>query len=265
MKINNILKLIIAIAIAEFAGIIGSLFTTPAIFNWYAGLIKPVWTPPSWVFAPVWTILFVLMGISLYLIWNRYSLIRANGGIVRTWKWGVGIFFFQLILNTLWSIIFFGLHSPEAAFIEIIFLWLAIFATIIIFSKISKPAAWLLIPYILWVSFAAYLNYSIWQLSSNAAEPVFCTQEAKLCPDGSYVGRTGPNCEFTLCPGNIILPKGYSLDSYDIEKVLETVCTKNSDCETPAEYLVQSRCPFVSLCLENKCAVVCPGMELKTE
>jgi len=265
MKINNILKLIIAIVICELAGIIGSLFTTPAIgSNWYVGLAKPAWMPASWLFAPVWILLFALMGISLYLIWFSHAK-SPDGQEKRRIKIVLGIFIGQLILNILWSIIFFGLHSPAAAFIEIIFLWLTILATIIIFSKTSKAAAWLLVPYILWVSFAAYLNYSIWQLSSNAAEPIFCTQEAKLCPDGSYVGRTWPNCEFAPCPGNIILPKGYSLDSYKVEKVLEIACVSNGDCETPGEYLIQSRCPFVSLCLENKCAVVCPGMESKTE
>lgn len=90
-----------------------------------------------------------------------------------------------------------------------------------------------------------------------------CTQEAKLCPDGSYVGRTGPQCEFTACPAptstdQTTLPQGYTMDSYRIEKVLETSCKENAQCETPMEYLVQSRCPFTSLCLENKCTVVCP-------
>lgn len=276
MKINNVLKFIIAIAVCEFAGIIGSLFTTPAIgSNWYAGLTKPTWMPPSWLFSPVWILLFALMSISLYLIWSSYAK-ASDGQEKRRIKIALGIFIGQLILNIFWSIIFFGLHSPATAFIEIIFLWLAILATIIVFSKISpssreatggqaKFAAWLLVPYILWVSFAAYLNYSIWQLSVNASKPIYCTQEAKLCPDGSYVGRTWPNCEFAPCPGNIILPKGYSLDSYKVEKVLETACVSNDDCETPGEYQMLSRCPFISLCLENKCTVVCPGTESKTE
>lgn len=117
-------------------------------------------------------------------------------------KISLGIFIGQLVLNMFWSIIFFGLHSPGGAFVEIIFLWLAILATIIAFAKISKPAAWLLVPYILWVSFAAYLNFSIWQLNASGPGQVACTQEAKLCPDGSYVGRTGPKCEFAQCPGD---------------------------------------------------------------
>jgi benzodiazapine receptor len=158
MKVNNFFKLLISIVICELAGIIGSVFTAPSIPIWYAGLEKPKLSPPNWVFGPVWTTLFVLMGIAAFLVWTR-GLERKE---VRT---ALGIFIGQLILNALWSIIFFGMKSPGGAFIEIIFLWLAIVVTIIAFYKISKPAAWLLIPYILWVSFAVYLNYSIWQLS----------------------------------------------------------------------------------------------------
>ncbi len=93
----------------------------------------------------------------------------------------------------------------------------------------------------------------------SGEKPVACNQEAKLCPDGSYVGRTGPNCEFTTCPENISLPQGYTLENYSVAKILETACVKNSDCETPDEYQVLSSCPFTSICLENKCAVVCPA------
>jgi tryptophan-rich sensory protein len=158
MKINNTLKVIIAITISELAGIIGSVFTSPSIKGWYADIVKPAINPPSWVFGPVWTILFVLMGLSAFLIWKK-GLDRKDVKIA------LGIFLGQLVLNTLWSIIFFGLHSPGGAFIEIIFLWLAILATIITFAKISKLAAWLLVPYILWVSFAGFLNYLIWVLN----------------------------------------------------------------------------------------------------
>jgi len=158
MKINNASKLIIAIIVSELAGIIGSVFTTPSIADWYAGIVKPTLNPPSWVFGPVWTTLFALMGISAFLIWKT-GLSRQDVKIT------LGIFMGQLVLNTLWSIIFFGLHSPGGALIEIVLLWLAILATIISFAKISKPAAWLLLPYILWVSFAMYLNYAIWVLN----------------------------------------------------------------------------------------------------
>lgn len=195
MKINNTLKLIIAIIVSELAGIIGSVFTTPSIAGWYEGIVKPNLNPPAWVFGPVWTTLFALMGISAFLIWKK-GLDRKDV------KMALGIFLGQLVLNTIWSIIFFGLHSSGGALIEIVFLWLAILATIILFYKISRPSAWLLLPYILWVSFAGYLNYSIWQLNpSTGSGQVACTQEAKLCPDGSYVGRFGPKCEFSACPG----------------------------------------------------------------
>ena len=167
MKINNFLKLVIAIAVSEAAGVVGALFTTPAIQSgpstgsgqtWYATLVRPALNPPAWVFGPIWTTLFALMGIALFLIWRK-------GFDRKPAKIALGIFIGQLVLNTLWSIIFFGLHSPGAAFVEIIFLWLAILATIIAFAKISKPAAWLLVPYILWVTFAGYLNFMIWMLN----------------------------------------------------------------------------------------------------
>ncbi|MFH2136458.1 MAG: TspO/MBR family protein [Patescibacteria group bacterium] len=158
MTSKNFLKLIIAILVSEAAGIIGSIFTTPSIQTWYANLLRPEFSPPNWIFAPVWTTLFALMGIAAFLVWKR----GLGDKKVKIALW---IFAGQLILNIFWSIIFFGLHSPGGAFLEIIFLWLAILATIISFAKISKPAAWLLLPYILWVSFAAYLNYAIWILN----------------------------------------------------------------------------------------------------
>jgi tryptophan-rich sensory protein len=160
MKINTVSKLIIAITVSELAGIIGAVFTTPSITGWYAGIVKPAINPPAWVFGPVWTILFVLMGISAFLVWEK-GLERRDVQIA------LGIFIGQLVLNTLWSIIFFGLHSPGGALVEIMFLWLIILATIGMFYKISKAAAWLLVPYILWVSFASYLNYAIWILNKS--------------------------------------------------------------------------------------------------
>ena len=141
-----------------FPSIIGSVFTAPSIPAWYAGIVKPALNPPAWVFGPVWTTLFALMGIAAFLIWKK-GLDRRDVQIA------LGIFLGQLVLNASWSIIFFGLHSPGGALIEIIFLWLSIFATIIAFVRVSKSAAWLLVPYILWVSFAAYLNYLIWILN----------------------------------------------------------------------------------------------------
>lgn len=158
MKIITVLKLLAAIAVCQMAGIIGTFFTTPAITTWYATIVRPSIAPPNWVFAPVWTTLFTLMGIAAFLVWNK-GLHRKD---VRIALW---IFGGQLVLNTLWSIIFFGMQNPGGALIEITVLWLAILASIIAFHKISKPAAYLLIPYILWVSFAAYLNYLFWALN----------------------------------------------------------------------------------------------------
>lgn len=155
---NDTIKLVIAIVVSQLAGIIGSLFTTPAINGWYVTLVKPDINPPAWIFGPVWTTLFILMGISAFLIWRK-------GLDRRDVKIALGIFIVQLVLNTLWSILFFGFHSPGLALIEIAVLWVVILITIVMFSKISKPAAWLLLPYILWVSFASYLNYLIYTLN----------------------------------------------------------------------------------------------------
>ncbi|MDO8741158.1 MAG: TspO/MBR family protein [Candidatus Woesearchaeota archaeon] len=154
MKIKNTYKLIFSIIICQLAGLIGSFFTASSIGTWYAALQKPSFNPPNWIFGPVWVALFLLMGISLYLVWEKG--IKAKG--VKTALIFFGI---QLLLNMLWSIIFFGLRSPLYASIEIIILWLAILFTIIKFYNISKPAAYLLVPYILWVSFAVVLNISI--------------------------------------------------------------------------------------------------------
>ncbi len=254
MKIKQALILAFWILTAEMAGIIGSIFTVKNIPTWYASLAKPAFNPPAWVFGPVWTTLFLLMGIAAFLVWQK-------GPSRKDVKVALTIFGLQLVLNTFWSIIFFSLHSLGWAFLELIVLWLVILANIIVFAKISKPAAWLLLPYILWVSFAGLLNFTLWQLNSKPATPeaAFCTQEAKLCPDGSYVGRVEPNCEFASCPNTASLPKGYSLDSYKVEKTLDTSCNTNSDCSTPPEYLIRSSCPFTSLCLKNKCTVVCPA------
>jgi tryptophan-rich sensory protein len=159
MKIENIIKLAASIIICLMAGFIGSVFTVDSIQTWYMGIEKPFFNPPNWVFGPVWTTLFILMGISLYLVWSRG--IKTNDA-----KIALTLFSAQLVLNVLWSIIFFSLKSPFYAFIEIVILWTAILFTIIWFRKISKTAGYLLVPYILWVSFAAVLNLSIFLLNS---------------------------------------------------------------------------------------------------
>lgn len=158
MKIKSIPKLVSSIVICQLAGIIGSFFTAPSVSTWYAELIKPAFNPPNWVFGPVWTALFILMGISLYLVW-------VKGIKTKKAKIALALFGIQLFLNVLWSVIFFGLRLPSYAFIEIIILWIFILLTIIWFYKISKVASYLLITYLIWVSFAAVLNFSIFYLN----------------------------------------------------------------------------------------------------
>lgn len=157
MKINNTFKLIISLIIPQLAGGLGSFFTIGSVKDWYPVLEKPALNPSAWIFGPVWTTLFLLMGFALYLVWTSESR--------KSKRLAYSAFGIQMVLNALWSIIFFGLHSPGGALVEVVFLWLAILATIIAFAKISKPAAWLLVPYITWVSFAMYLNYSIYALN----------------------------------------------------------------------------------------------------
>lgn len=159
MKINNILKLIISIGVSELAGVVGSFFTVSAIPVWYAGLVKPALNPPGWIFGPVWIILYALMGVAAWLVWKQLDGADSSGkGKIKA---GLVVFGIQLFLNAIWPIIFFGFKDTYGALIDIILLWFAIAYTITIFYQISKPAAYLLVLYILWVTFAAYLNYSI--------------------------------------------------------------------------------------------------------
>jgi len=153
MQIKEILKIVLAIIVCQLAGLIGSVFTFSSINSWYSLLNKPFFNPPSWVFGPVWIILYTIMGISLYLIWNAKK--------SREKEKAIRIFGLQLFLNALWSILFFGLQIPWFAFIEIIILWTTIVLTIKVFLKVSKKAGYLLIPYLLWVSFATILNLAI--------------------------------------------------------------------------------------------------------
>ena len=151
-------KLITSIIVCQLTGVLGSIFTRPAIPTWYATLKKPSFTPPDGVFSPVWITLFVLMGIAAFLVWNK----GLSDQRVRV---ALSIFVVQLILNVLWSVMFFGLRSPLAGLIEIVVLWIAILLSILYFLKVSNIAGILLVPYILWVSFAAVLNLSIWRLN----------------------------------------------------------------------------------------------------
>ncbi len=154
----NTIKLIISVVVCLGAGFVGSFFTAPAIDGWYVNLVKPPFTPPNQIFAPVWTTLYILMAVSVFIIWRKgwgYKHVRS----------GLSLFVLQLFLNVLWSVLFFGLKSPLYALFEIIGLWVIILLTIIQFKKLSITAAALLVPYILWVSFAGVLNYSIWALN----------------------------------------------------------------------------------------------------
>ena len=157
MRFSEILKLIASVILCQLAGFLGSLFTTPAIPTWYATLKKPFFTPPNWIFGPVWISLFILMGISLFYVWRRPDHPEFKKALI--------FFFVQLILNVLWSLAFFGLRLPLLGLVDIILLWIAILLTIRHFSKVSKFAGALLLPYLVWVSFATLLNFSLWILN----------------------------------------------------------------------------------------------------
>jgi len=179
MKFNKIPKFIlifIFIMTCQSAGIIGALFTTPAIPTWYAQLNKPSFSPPNWIFAPVWTTLYTLMGISLYIIWNKGQK-SAKTTTKKLASWGLKIFAFHLFLNSLWSILFFGLRNPFAAFLEILLLVSSLIYIMKIFFKIDKIAAYLLIPYLIWVSFASFLNFTIWRLNNKSLKTTVFAQE----------------------------------------------------------------------------------------
>ena len=158
MKIKSYPKLILSIILIEMTGSLGTIATIPAIPGWYASLVKPFFSPPSWVFGPVWISLFFLMGFALYLVWQE-------GFIKRPGKNAVYVFIIQMILNVLWSFLFFGLQNPLSGLIEIVILWVAILITILKFYKVSRLAAYMLIPYICWVTIATILNLGVWLLN----------------------------------------------------------------------------------------------------
>jgi len=181
MKRKNIFKLIASIVICQAAALMGSVFTAPAIGAWYDQLNKPEWTPSGAVIGGIWTVLYLLMGAALYLVWSRNFQAAENlsGVAARAWNrvsqklfdgaWQrqniIGIFSVQLILNVLWSFVFFELKMPGWAFFELLMLWAAILYTIVNFRRVSKLAAYLLAPYIAWVTFAGYLNFVIWRMN----------------------------------------------------------------------------------------------------
>lgn len=152
---NDWISLLVFLAACFAVAVLGSVATSPEIPRWYATLRKPSWTPPNWLFAPVWTALYAMMAIAAWLVWKRAG-----------WSLALTLFSIQLVLNLVWSFIFFKFHSPPLALIDIVLLWAAIAATIVKFAAVSQIAALLLVPYLIWVTFATALNFSIWRLNS---------------------------------------------------------------------------------------------------
>jgi benzodiazapine receptor len=158
MSGSNVLKLLASLAVVLVAGGIGSLATTKASPTWYKGLAKPSFNPPNWLFGPAWNLLYLLMAVAAFLVWRQGF---GAPGV----KLALAVFLVQLVLNSLWSVFFFGMRSSLAGLADIIVLWLAIVATIILFFRISVPAGVLLLPYVGWVTFAAVLNVAIYRLN----------------------------------------------------------------------------------------------------
>ena len=152
-------KLLISLAICFAAEGLGGLFTAQSVGAWYLTLQKPAFTPPGWLFGPVWTLLYFMMGIALYLIWKRAGAGAEGRGALM-------LFALQLLLNVAWSAVFFGRQSPLGGLLIIVALWLTLALTIWRFRQISPLAAGLLVPYLAWISFAAVLNFAIWRLNS---------------------------------------------------------------------------------------------------
>ncbi|MEO0080064.1 MAG: TspO/MBR family protein [candidate division WOR-3 bacterium] len=158
MKTGDIIKLVVCLALTLGAGALGGLATAPAIPTWYQTLSKPAFNPPQWLFGPAWTVLYILMGVAAFLVWRA----GFSAAAVRL---ALALFLVQLVLNVLWSFLFFGLRSPLAGLVEIVILWLAIAATLVLFFRVSTVAGLLLIPYIGWVTFAAILNAALLALN----------------------------------------------------------------------------------------------------
>lgn len=154
---RQISALLVIIVLCLAAGGIGGITTAPAIASWYAELRKPSWTPPNWVFGPVWTFLYLTMAVAAWLVWRRRLEVNVTLPIV--------LFGVQLALNLAWSLIFFGRHLPGLAFLDIVLLWTAILLTTLTFWRVSTVAGVLMVPYILWVSYASTLNYGVWRIN----------------------------------------------------------------------------------------------------
>jgi translocator protein len=151
------ISLVPFVVVCFTAAAIGALFTNTSVNTWYAQLRRPEWTPPNWIFGPVWTTLYLMMAFSAWLVWRSSTWSESAAALT--------LFCVQLILNSLWSVIFFGLRRVGAAFGEVLILWMMIVATAVAFLPFSLLAAWLLFPYLAWVGFASYLNFRIWQMN----------------------------------------------------------------------------------------------------
>ena len=158
---NRCISWIVFVAICFGAAAVGAWFTDSSVKTWYPGLLKPAGTPPSWVFGPVWSALYLLMGTAAWLVWQE----RQAHDV----RLPLGLFFCQLLLNAAWSLIFFGMQRPGLALVEILILLLAIVLTAMSFLGCSRPAFWMLTPYLGWVGYATYLNVGIWRLNRGAA------------------------------------------------------------------------------------------------
>ena len=157
MQGKQIGKLLGLVVSTEAVGVLGAVWTAQSVKTWYPTLNKPSFRPPNWVFGPVWTTLYAMMAVAMFTVSERRE---ADPAVLRAAKilWGV-----QLLLNLLWSYLFFGRRSPLAGLVEIVMLWVAIVATIVAFAKVSRGAALLMVPYLLWVSFASFLTFEIWR------------------------------------------------------------------------------------------------------
>ena len=158
MDMASIIGLTCFIAACFLAALTGALFRPGA---WYERLKKPSWRPPNWLFAPAWTVLYLMIAVAGWLVWRQAGL--AGAGLA------LAVYAVQLTLNAAWSPLFFGLHRPDLGFVDIILLWMSILTTIVLFGPIHSVAALLLVPYLAWVTFAGALNFAVWHLNSEAA------------------------------------------------------------------------------------------------
>lgn len=158
---NRWISWILFLAICFAAAALGAHFTNSSVKTWYPGLRKPAGTPPSWVFGPIWSVLYLLMATAAWLVWQERR-------VDDVWL-PLGVFFGQLMLNAGWSLIFFGMQRPGLAFVEILILLLAIGLTAITFLACSRPAFWMMTPYLGWVGYATYLNFELWRLNRRVA------------------------------------------------------------------------------------------------